>query len=317
MKGHKHALAYTSAVVALLAAWLPFVVAWRDLPDPLATHWRIDGAPDGSLPKLVHGIVPLLASAITANAMRAVSRRTRANAAVPAWSVFIAGVLIGVNALTIWLNRGRPNWRSAGHLPLPALVALVLIPAVLGYVVHKLAPAPNESPNGKPPALVLAEGERAFWSGGAVNHWMQLLAGFTVLHAVVAVAVRHWIPAVVFLGAAVLVEASSRVRVSIDRRMVTLRFGQLGWWRQHLETSGIERASTVELEPLSHGGWGYRGSLRLFRRAAVVIRSGSALRLDLKLGRTFTVTVDDARTACELINGLLQQRTELSAKPVR
>ena len=41
------------------------------------------------------------------------------------------------------------------------------------------------------------------------------------------------------------------------------------------------------------GGWGYRGSLRLFKRAALVTRRGEALELTLTRKRRFIVTVDD------------------------
>jgi hypothetical protein len=44
--------------------------------------------------------------------------------------------------------------------------------------------------------------------------------------------------------------------------------------------------------------------LWLFRRASLVVRRGPALRLELENGRVFQLTVDDAGTAAELINGL-------------
>jgi hypothetical protein len=40
------------------------------------------------------------------------------------------------------------------------------------------------------------------------------------------------------------------------------------------------------------GGWGYRGSLKLLRQAAVVTRGGDALDVRLTGKRRFIVTVD-------------------------
>lgn len=51
-------------------------------------------------------------------------------------------------------------------------------------------------------------------------------------------------------------------------------------------------------------GWGYRGSRRTFGRAALVLRTGPAIRLDLTDNRTFAVTVDDAATGAGLLNDL-------------
>jgi hypothetical protein len=66
----------------------------------------------------------------------------------------------------------------------------------------------------------------------------------------------------------------------------------------------IVGASVIDLKPREWGGWGYRGSRRAFGRAAVVLRAGPAIRLDLTDRRTFAVTVDDAATGAGLVNDL-------------
>lgn len=50
--------------------------------------------------------------------------------------------------------------------------------------------------------------------------------------------------------------------------------------------------------------FGYRGSLALFGAAAVILRPGPALRLTLRDGKTFLVTVDYAATGAALLNDL-------------
>ncbi|MEO8184141.1 MAG: hypothetical protein ABI895_35425 [Deltaproteobacteria bacterium] len=48
--------------------------------------------------------------------------------------------------------------------------------------------------------------------------------------------------------------------------------------------------------------------MKIGRRAAVVVRSGCALRVDFGDGARLSITVDDAETAARLINGLVLRR---------
>ena len=70
----------------------------------------------------------------------------------------------------------------------------------------------------------------------------------------------------------------------------------------------VRGAEACEVEALEHGGWGYPGNVRWPGRAAVVVRSGSAVRLQLRDGKHLSISVDDASTAAELINGFVQRR---------
>ncbi len=81
------------------------------------------------------------------------------------------------------------------------------------------------------------------------------------------------------------------VQVEGDRRLEIL-YGPGGRMRQTFHSSDVEHASAQRLSALRMGGWGYRGSLRLFRRAALVTRGGDALLLELTGHRRFWVTVD-------------------------
>jgi hypothetical protein len=56
---------------------------------------------------------------------------------------------------------------------------------------------------------------------------------------------------------------------------------------------------------MEHGGWGYRGSLKLFGRAAVVLRGGEGLQLDLADDKVLTITVDNAEEGAGLLNDLV------------
>jgi hypothetical protein len=100
----------------------------------------------------------------------------------------------------------------------------------------------------------------------------------------------------------------AKIQVRIDARELVIRYGYLGWPRQRISLARVSAARAFQLEPLDHGGWGYRGNLRVFGRAAVVVRAGAALGLDLEGGKRLSITVDDAETAAHWINALVSRR---------
>jgi hypothetical protein len=83
----------------------------------------------------------------------------------------------------------------------------------------------------------------------------------------------------------------------------------LGLWRTGVALRDVVQAEAIDIRPLEWGGWGYRGSLRLMGRAAVVLRAGPGVRLELRGGRVLAVTVDDAETAAGLLNDLVARRS--------
>ena len=94
----------------------------------------------------------------------------------------------------------------------------------------------------------------------------------------------------------------ARVVQTSDGRRFEVVYGPGGMIRQSFDATDIEHAQATSLSLLRTGGWGYRGSLALLRRAAVVTRSGDALRLDLSRGRRFAITVDDPTAFAEALN---------------
>ncbi len=107
---------------------------------------------------------------------------------------------------------------------------------------------------------------------------------------------------VVALVAALASRIVARVVQTPDGRRFEVVYGPGGMVRQSFEAADIKGARPTTLSVLRTGGWGYRGSLRLLRRAAVVTRGGDALRLDLTRGRRFAITVDDPTAFAEALN---------------
>jgi hypothetical protein len=72
--------------------------------------------------------------------------------------------------------------------------------------------------------------------------------------------------------------------------------------RQRFRADEIERASAHQLSFAQMGGWGYLGSLRFFKYAALSTRRGEALMVNLSGARRFVVTVDEPESFAEALN---------------
>jgi hypothetical protein len=100
----------------------------------------------------------------------------------------------------------------------------------------------------------------------------------------------------------VLTLGFTAVRVTVAARGVTVGYGPLGLRLTRIPLRRIASATAVQRTEFS---FGYRGSLLVFGAAAVAVRRGPALRLTLRDGKTFLVTVDDAATGAALLNDLI------------
>jgi len=98
---------------------------------------------------------------------------------------------------------------------------------------------------------------------------------------------------IVAVTAVLLSRIVARVVDTANGRRFEVVYGPGGIVRQSFDADEIESAQATSLSVLRTGGWGYRGSLWVLRRAAVVTRGGDALRLNLVDGRRFAITVDD------------------------
>jgi hypothetical protein len=202
------------------------------------------------------------------------------------------------------LDGGGPGAASVGAGVLPGIVAGSLaLAALAGYALRRyggLGAADGGAPR---PGLGLRPGERAVWSGRARATWPWPAGSLLIVAGVVAgVVTGRWVLAVVLPLVGVLMLGLTSVRVTVAARGVTVGYGALGLRLTRIPLRRIASAAAVNRLP---SGFGYRGSLLLFGAAAVVLRRGPALRLTLRDGKTFLVTVDDAETGAALLNDLV------------
>lgn len=298
----------------VLAGTLPVLIGWDRLPDPLAGHWGTDGRPDGTMaPEVLLGVT-LAGTAVPGVVALIVARRRPAYRldVFPAIGVatFVAAVVAFVAIATVVANLDAPTWTDAGGVGL-AQVGLVFggALAVAGASAWIAAtveqPRPAAQTVGVRPEAGPGPGAHTHWVGTARAPWAWMLAGsLAVIGLVVAVLVQ------LLIGVGLLVISLAglpftSVRVSVDDRGLRIEYGVLGRPVTRIPLDMIVEARCVDLKPAQWGGWGYRGSRRLLRRAAVVIRAGDALVVELEGGVQLAVTVDGACAGAGVCNELL------------
>jgi len=91
------------------------------------------------------------------------------------------------------------------------------------------------------------------------------------------------------------------VRNDSDGPALVITYGLSGKVNQVFTHRDIVSGVAARYSFAQMGGYGYRGSLKLLRRAALATRSGDALDLRLTGKRRFIVTVDDPKAFLEAL----------------
>lgn len=307
-------------LAALTAFLLPAALVRGELPARIATHWGIDGTPDGSssTTAFVLGVVALWSIGWIALTAQLRARETlRLTVAPFAWGVMWFGAALGV--AIVLANDGARRWWDADDLSLP----LALLPVLAGALGAAAAAWPERDRPATPPTRAtddeaaapgvgLRAGERAAWSAhvrSRVNTTGAVVAGVALgTGAFVAGGPAAWI-----LGSAALVAVAglatlSELEASVTERGLTLALGPFGLPRRVVPLAQIATADRVDVDPWRYGGWGYRKLPRRRGGTAIVLRAGEGLRLTLTDGRELVVTVPDASTAAALLRDLRDLR---------
>lgn len=306
------------------------VALWSRLPPRLADHWTLAGTANGSAPRLVTflalGVIAVPGTALFLAGWLAGRRGGRGGVLRPgptaagtaagsaaiglmAIGVFLTAMAAGTVLLVSVVNLGGRGLRSdsVGPGAMPLLVGgCALVTAFAALVLRRFGGL--GAPDGAALAsLGLRAGERAVWSGRARAAWALptgavLAAAGALALALAPAPLGRWDLGVVLLVAGTMMSGFTSVRVTVAARGVSVGYGVLGLRLTRIPLSRIASAAAVELRSFS---FGYRGSLLLFGSAAVILRRGPALRLTLRDGKTFIVTVDDAATGAALLNDLI------------
>ena len=295
----------------LVAALLPLAYAGT-LPDPVASHWGSGGAPDGNLPRLVDHLALLVTTVVIAvGPLWAASRADRPSARL------LVGLAHGGAALFALLrwgsleaNAGAASWRGAGVLGLADAAVAVVAALCAGALGAWLARnRPDHPPATRTVApLEVAPGDRVVWVGRqTAGPALVVPVVLVVVGAVLALVVPG--PGLVVVGplglAAAALATFARVSVAVSDRGVDVRLGPLGWPRLHVAIADVTAVGVEHVEPMSHGGWGYRA---MPGRRAVVVRRGEGLRIGRRGRPDLIVTIDGAEDAARVLGALTPPR---------
>lgn len=197
---------------------------------------------------------------------------------------------------------------SARWVELLAVATLVVTAIALARIAAQQAAlfAQRRSPNFPTPgpAMRLEPAQRVVWSASLSSKWLALVAVAVIFMgplSMLAPDAPLWLLGVLVLAGVACMSLAS-IHVTADARGLTVKYGVLPWPATNIAVDRIASASVIDVRPTEWGGWGYRGTLTLMRQAAVVLRAGPGIRVDLVDGRVFVVTVDNPETGVALIN---------------
>ncbi|MDN3024120.1 hypothetical protein [Streptomyces sp. S.PB5] len=160
------------------------------------------------------------------------------------------------------------------------------------------------------------------WTGRATNRvqWLLALVGAACMALGIELAVDSaWTSGIAPLAMAVVgciaagllvlfgTLAFVHVALKVDEESLEVRCGHMGLPRRRILLSNVAGAEVdAHITPRHWGGWGYRW--RPEKGTAVVVRRGEGVVLRLWDGHTFTITVDDAEAAVQIIRDRLHPR---------
>ncbi len=298
-------------VAVVLAAEALSPLRGGSLPQRMATHWggdnRANGWSSATGLLLLSISVAVVCVAVLVTAMLARTPRVRGFwPTLTGLAGFVGGAIGGSTALTVHLARNSPDPLTTPG-PTPLQLVAVIGSAMLFGAVAALAgrTAPARDPLStvlRSPELGAGPQDVLMWHRSMSTRLFVLVGLAVVAVGVVLAVLGEGAVAIVMAALGGLIIAGlSRIGVSADQRGLTVSYGWWAWPRTVIPVRDMASVDAIDIDPGQWGGWGYRGSLRLFDRAAVVLRSGEGLRVKLRNGSTFAVTVDDAATGAAVL----------------
>ncbi len=228
---------------------------------------------------------------------------------------FLAVLGAGIVVETILGQRGLNDWTQAST-PITGVLLITAASVIVGAGAALLAKglpfdtsADSFAPSvmGETPTMDLADAERAVFVETISASWMMMVSGVVVgLGAVTWVATEWWF-GLIFLFSALPIGLLSAFRVHVDQSGLTVRSALFGIQFARVRIEEVKRATVLHVEPTQWGGWGYRGSLKMAGSAAVVVRRGPGIHLQLSGNRSFVVTLEDPRTPAAILNAQLNE----------
>ncbi|HEY2577822.1 MAG TPA: hypothetical protein VGI74_16065 [Streptosporangiaceae bacterium] len=296
--------AFMILLALVVALAVTAATTWHSLPGSVAMFWTLAGHPRGHVPRLA-AVIVLLAVPLAAGVITAACPRL--NVVLLMRSGFtavglLAAVVTGLRAVfTLSVNAA---YGAASPIPVVmAVLAAVVMVAIALLAALYVARAPAD-PAAGPPAW--RAGDEPLWRGTAmsrrptVNAIVFFVIGFGAIY--IGSDVTGLILAIGGIVGGAFILSLTAIVAEVDRREFRVRyFGGTRWPATRIPVPAIHEVELVTVDPPKSGGWGYRGSLRWQKAAALNVRRGPGLRLKLDGGRRFLITVDDPEGAAAVL----------------
>lgn len=307
-------------LIAVLATLL--MLTWMgELPDPIAIHWGPSGV-DGYGPAAGLLFVPLgmtalfsffaVVSAIGAAAEFGITRTQKILLVSGLWlSIALSAGIAG----SFELQRGLSDAAQAEGPLVPLLIGvLVGLAAAAGawFLLPQADTIVSNAEDAEP--LSVGKGEHLAWTRAvSISPFvLTILVVAVVLVAIVSILTLvignggFW-TSVASLALIVVVGSSvSYWRVTADRHGLSVR-SIFGWPRIRVWADDIASARVIDVNAAGEfGGWGYRWAGK--GRTGIILRDGQAIEVTKKNGKSFVVTVDDARTGARVLATVIARK---------
>ena len=301
--------------------WIP------RLPDPIAIHWGISGAPDG------YGTmwIPLIATVLCALVLPCLMslqelKGVRRGDVGPTYR-FTAAAACGFSAFfavlftwTTGMQVDIPSWTGSPSV-LPALLVALVVAVVVGVVGWRFQPDVKECVvrYRKVAPITLRRDERVSWIASITMSRMSMTFILMVLAGLIigAVAARlvgtnstAWLLTGTAVVVAIVIGTMTAFHVHVDKTGLLVH-SVAGLPKFRVPLVEIAEVAVTDVNPLGEfGGVGIRHAPGKF---GVILRSGEALVVTRTNGRQFVVSVDGAESAAELLEALVRREKEKRA----
>ena len=299
--------------VFIILAMLPFFLFRERLPDPIARHWGIGGRPNGSMQLSSLFILILVSVGIPAVVMFFSSHRKPvykgAMSRVMSVMTFLCTLIICISWSIVYNNLDASDWTRAAMKggPLGQIIILLVAPcpiAGIAFLLGRLIELP-EQPVPSLPSANLKPDDRAVWIGTAHSRWSLPLLILCMVLGIFQL-IKMPVPfGLITILVGILCIPFMSIRVLANNSGVHLSFGPMNWPRKFIPLRNISQARAVDIIPMQHGGWGYRGSMKFRGRVSIVLRGGEGLELGLVENKKLFITVDGAQEGAGIINDLI------------
>ncbi len=298
-------------MATLAVGLIPYLANRSELPSRVATHFNTSGAADGSLSLtamlIVTGVMWFVGSGVCTVVAFGRFAMDEYTAPVAAFGGAFVAALGAVLLLHTSIDQqGVTDWQlvSVGWGTILLFLLASLGAGTFGAALGQRLPfVPAVASDEIAPTMELNPGQHVVWANTMIQRWVVVLTlAMTLLAVVFIVLVYSWFGGIGFLIAGLSTGLLARVRFQADSSGLRVQYGWFAWPRTTIDLHQIKRASVIDVRPAKWGGWGYRGSLTLMKRAAVVLRSGPGLHLELQSGKIFVATVDEPEVAAAVLN---------------